>query len=116
MAARRNLSPPVFFTPIEGKFTSVEACSRPVEAIFTVVEAIFAFVEVKFSFVEIMVAPIEGVVAFVETMIMPKKRHIYTPASVGKGKCDVVTCDFVTLRCFHSADDGRGGKIVGIIC
>ncbi len=40
----------------------------------------------------------------------------FTPASVEMGKCDVVTCDFVTLRCFHSADDGRGGKIAGIIC
>ena len=49
-------------------------------------------------------------------MITPIKRHVLALASVGKEKCDVVTCDFVTLRCFHSEDDGREGKIVGIIC
>ena len=97
-------------------FTSVEAMFTVVDAIFAFVDAMFAFVEAMFTFVEIMVTPIEGVVALVETMFSPIKRHDYapkgmffTPASVEMEKCDVVTCDFVTLRCFHSTDDGRGG-------
>ena len=94
-----------------------------VEAMFTVVDAIFAFVEAKFTFVEIMSMFVETMFTPTETLFTPIKRHDYapkgmffTPASVEMEKCDVVTCDFVTLRCFHSADDGRGGKIVGIIC
>ena len=83
---------------------------------FTSAEAFFSFVEAMFTFVEIMVTPIDGVVALVETMFTPKKGMFFTPASVEMEKYDVVTCDFVTLRCFHSAADGRGGKIVGIIC
>ena len=94
-----------------------------VEAIFAFVEAKFTFVEAKFTFVEIMSMFVETMFTPTETLFTPPKRHVYakkgmffTPASVEMGKCDVVTCDFVTLRCFHSADDGREGKIVGIIC
>ena len=90
---------------------------------FTVVDAIFAFVEAKFTvveimsmFVETMFTPIETLFTPIKGMFTPKKGMFFTPASVEMGKCDVVTCDFVTLRCFHSADDGREGKIVGIIC
>ena len=88
----------------------------PVEAMFTVVEAIFAFVDAMFAFVEIMSMFVETMFTPTETLFMPIKRHVYakkgiffTPASVEMEKCDVVTCDFVTLRCFHSADDGREG-------
>ncbi len=85
-----------------------------VEAMFASVEAMFAFVDAMFALVEIMVTPIEGVVALVETMYSPIKRHDYakkgmffTPASVEMGKCDVVTCDFVTLSTFRLF---RGGS------
>ena len=95
----------------------------PVEAMFMVVDAIFAFVDAIFAFVEIMSMFVETMFTPTETLFMPIKRHVYakkgmffTSASVEMGKCDFVTCDFVTLRCFHSADDGREGKIVGIIC
>ena len=87
-----------------------------VEAIFAFVEAKFTFVEAKFTFVEIMSMFVETMFTPIETLFTPKKGMFFTPASVEMGKCDVVTCDFVTLRCFHSADDGREGKIVGIIC
>ena len=130
-----------YFTPIEDMFTSVEAMFTFVEAIFTFVETIFSFVEAIFTFVETMFAPIETIFSPIKGMITPQKWHVYAPASLGERKCDVVTCDFVTLstfvlfvahvrplmqasccslnatlRCFHSADDGRGGKIVSIIC
>ena len=56
-----------------------------------------------------MFTPVEG-------MFMPRKRHVYVPVSVREGKLEFVTRDFVTLRGFHSADEGSGGKIAGIIC
>ena len=56
-----------------------------------------------------MFTPVEG-------MFMPRKRHVYAPVSVREGKLEFVTRDFVTLRGFHSADEGSGGSIAGIIC
>ena len=69
-----------------------------------------------FALVETILTPIEGMSTPVEGMFMPRKRHVYAPVSVREGKLEFVTRDFVTLRGLHSADEGSGGKIAGIIC
>ena len=76
----------------------------------------FALVETMLTPVKNMFAPIEGLFTPEEGMFMPRKRHVYAPVSVREGKLEFVTRDFVTLRGFHSADEGSGGKIAGIIC
>ena len=74
----------------------------PVKTMFTPIEGLFT--------------PIEGLFTPVEGMFMPRKRHVYATVSVREGKLEFVTRGFVTLRGFHSADEGSGGKIAGIIC
>ena len=69
-----------------------------------------------FALVETMLTPVKTMFTPVEGMFMPRKRHVYAPVSVREGKLEFVTRDFVTLRGFHSADEGSGGKIAGIIC
>ena len=69
-----------------------------------------------FALVETILTPIEGMSTPVEGLFMPRKRHVYAPVSVREGKLEFVTRDFVTLRGLHSADEGSGGKIAGIIC
>ena len=63
-----------------------------------------------------MLTPVKTMFTPVEGMFMPRKRHVYAPVSVREGKLEFVTRGFVTLRGFHSADEGSGGKIAGIIC
>ena len=69
-----------------------------------------------FALVETMLTPVKTMFTPVEGMFMPRKRHVYVPVSVREGKLEFVTRDFVTLRGFHSADEGSGGSIAGIIC
>ena len=69
-----------------------------------------------FALVEAMLTPVKTMITPIEGMFMPRKRHVYAPVSVREGKLEFVTRDFVTLRGFHSADEGSGGKIAGIIC
>ncbi len=80
---------------------------RPIEAIFPFIETIFAFVETMSTFVEIMSTFVETMFSPPKGMIMPQKGHVLALASVGKEKCDVVTCDFVTLSTFRLF---RGGS------